>query len=75
MFWHVVPQRQPLPASSLLTHQCCGNCFALCCRALLVDEVLYEPSRLLRKNRKAVLLITGMRSTARQGKGVVLHRC
>uniref|UniRef100_A0A383WN22 CRAL-TRIO domain-containing protein n=1 Tax=Tetradesmus obliquus TaxID=3088 RepID=A0A383WN22_TETOB len=28
-------------------------------RALLVDEVLYEPSRLLRKNRKAVLLITG----------------
>lgn len=29
------------------------------CRALLVDEVTYEPSSLLKKSRKAVVLITG----------------
>jgi hypothetical protein len=49
----------------LSTLQGFGNCgnMITCCRALLVDEVLYEPSRLLRKNRKSVLLITGACST------------
>jgi hypothetical protein len=57
-----------LQEASLWLQQCAGSYahVLLYCRALLVDEVLYEPSRLLRKNRKAVLLITGA-SCAQQG--------